>query len=110
MDEAFQIEAQALAQVLDELDYFQVLKIGQNASPPEIKAAYYRESRAYHPDRFSTLPQSELKDNIGKIYKRINEAYVCLRDDTKRTKYLADVLGADRQKKLRFVEASEQEL
>jgi DnaJ-class molecular chaperone len=110
MDEAFQIEAQALAQVLDELDYFQVLKVGQAANPAEIKAAYYRESRAYHPDRFSTLPSSELKEQIGRIYKRINEAYVCLRDDTKRSKYLADIIGPERQKKLRFVEASEQEL
>ena len=110
MDEAFQIETQALAQILEELDYFQILKIGQNASPNEIKAAYYRESRAYHPDRFSTLAAGELKDNIGRIYKRINEAYVCLRDDVKRMKYMGDVLGPDRQKKLRFVEASEQEL
>ena len=110
MDEAFQIETQALAQILEELDYFQILKIGQNASPNEIKAAYYRESRAYHPDRFSTLEAGELKDNIGRIYKRINEAYVCLRGDVKRMKYKADVLGPDRQKKLRFVEASEQEL
>jgi DnaJ-class molecular chaperone len=110
MDEAFQIEAQALAQVLDELDYFQILKIGQNASPGEIKGAYYRESRAYHPDRFSNLPPSEMKEMIGRIYKRINEAYVCLREDVKRTKYLADVLGPERQKKLRFVEASEQEM
>jgi DnaJ-class molecular chaperone len=110
MDEAFEIEAQALAQILDELDYFQILKVGQNAIPNEIKAAYYRESRAYHPDRFSTLPPGELKDNIGKIYKRINEAYVCLREDSKRVKYLADIIGPERQKKLRFVEASEQEL
>ncbi len=110
MDEAFEIEAQALAQILDELDYFQILKVGQGATPSEIKAAYYRESRAYHPDRFSTLPPGEMKENIGKIYKRINEAYVCLREDTKRTKYLADVLGPERQKKLRFVEASEQEM
>jgi len=110
MDEAFEIEARALAQVLEELDYFQILKIGQNVSPGELKAAYYRESRAYHPDRFSTLPAGEIKDIIGRIYKRINEAYVCLRDDTKRAKYLADVLGPERQKKLRFVEASEQEL
>ena len=80
-NEAFEIEAQALAQILDELDYFQILKIAQHASPVEIKAAYYRESRAYHPDRYSTLPPGELKDNIGRIYKRINEAYVCLRDD-----------------------------
>src|SRR5467141_4395767 len=110
MDEAFEIEARALAQVLEELDYFQILKIGNNAHTGEIKAAYYRESRAYHPDRFSTLPPGEIKDTIGRIYKRINEAYVCLRDDVKRTKYLADVLGPERQKKLRFVEASEQEM
>src|SRR5438445_11536069 len=110
MDEAFEIEAQALAQVLDELDYFQVLKIGQNASPPDIKAAHYRESRAYHPDRFSTLPAGDLKEKIGRIYKRINEAYVCLSDDTKRTNDLADLLDPERQKKLRFVDASEQEL
>src|SRR6267143_7092950 len=103
MDEAFEIEARALAQVLEELDYFQILKIGQAASPAEIKAAYYRESRAYHPDRFSTLPPGELKDNIGRIYKRINEAYVCLREDSKRIKYLADIIGGERQKKLRFV-------
>jgi DnaJ-class molecular chaperone len=109
-DEAFEIEAQALAQILDELDYFQILKVGQNATPAEIKIAYYRESRAYHPDRFNSLPASEMKENIGKIYKRINEAYVCLRDDTRRMKYLGDILGADRQKKLRFVEASEQEM
>ena len=110
MDEAFEIEAQALAQILDELDYFQILKVGQNATPAEIKSAYYRESRAYHPDKFSSLPASELKENIGKIYKRINEAYVCLRDDTKRMKYLADISGPERAKKLRFIEASEQEL
>jgi DnaJ-class molecular chaperone len=110
MDEAFEIEAQALAQILDELDYFQILKVGQNATPSEIKHAYYRESRSYHPDRFSSLPASGMKENIGKIYKRINEAYVCLRDDSRRAKYLADILGVDRQRKLRFVEASEQEL
>jgi curved DNA-binding protein CbpA len=110
MDDAFEIEAQALAQILDELDYFQILKVNQAASPGEIKAAYYRESRAYHPDRFSTLPNGDLKDHIGKIYKRINEAYVCLREDTKRMKYLGDILSPERQKKLRFVEASEQEM
>ena len=110
MDDTFEIEAAALAQVLDELDYFQVLKVGQTASPNDIKTAYYRESRAYHPDRFYQLPNLDLKESIGRIYKRINEAYVCLRDDVKRTKYLADVNGPDRAKKLRFVEASEQEL
>ena len=110
MDDTFEIEAAALAQVLDELDYFQILKISQSAGPGEIKLAYYRESRAYHPDRFYQLGNVELKESIGRIYKRINEAYVCLRDDVKRTRYLGDISGPDRQRKLRFVEASEQEM
>src|SRR5256885_3984238 len=110
MDDTFEIEAHALAQVLDELDYFQILKIGQGTAPGEIKAAYYRESRAYHPDRFFRTENAELREAVGRIYKRINEAYVCLRDDAKRSKYLADMTGPDRHKKLRFVEASEQEL
>jgi DnaJ-class molecular chaperone len=109
-DDGFEIEALALAQVLDELDYFQILKIGQTASPAEIKIAYYRESRAYHPDRYFQLESGELKDAIGRIYKRINEAYVCLRDDVRRSKYLGDITSPDRARKLRFVEASEQEM
>src|SRR5256885_14807339 len=110
MDDTFEIEAHALAQVLDELDYFQILKIGQGTAPGEIKAAYYRESRAYHPDRFCQTENADLKEAVGRIYKRINEAYVCLRDDARRSKYLTDVSGPDRQRKLRFVEQSEQEL
>ena len=110
MDDTFEIEAHALAQVLDELDYFQILKIGQGTAPGEIKAAYYRESRAYHPDRFFRTESADLREAVGRIYKRINEAYVCLRDDARRSKYLVDVSGPDRQKKLRFVEQSEQEL
>ena len=110
IDEAFEIEAQALAQILDELDYFQILKVTPAASPAEIKSAYYRESRAYHPDRFFQTTRVELGESVGKIYKRINEAYVCLRDEARRSKYAVDVSGAERQRKLRFVEASEQEL
>ena len=110
IDEAFEIEAQALAQIMDELDYFQILKIPQTASPPEVKRSYYRESRTYHPDRFFLMGGGELKDALSRIYKRINEAYVCLRDDARRAKYIADVNSPDRAKRLRFVEASEQEL
>lgn len=109
-DAAFDVEVQALVQVLDELDYFQILKVAQTANPSEIKQAYYRESRAYHPDRFFQVADQALKDAVGRIYKRINEAYVILRDDAKRTKYAADISSPERQKKLRFVEASEQEL
>lgn len=107
MDAGFIIEVEALAGALDDLDYYGILKVAQGATPAEIKAAYHRESRAYHPDRFATLPEGELKEMIHRIYRRINEAYTTLRDDRKRARYLADVTGPDRAKKLRFTEAEE---
>lgn len=107
MDSQFQIEVEALAGALDQLDYFGVLKIPQTATPPEIKAAYYRESRAYHPDRFAAYPDPAFRDLVGRIYRRVNEAYTVLRDDRRRAKYLQDVTGPERAQKLRFTEADE---
>ena len=110
MDQQFRHEVEALGQALDELDYFGVLKLPQSAGVAEIKAAYHRESRAYHPDRFAALPDQALREQLGRIYRRINEAYTVLRDDAKRRKYVADVGGPDRARKLRFTEADEAEV
>ncbi len=107
MDPSFLIEVETLAAALDQLDYFGILKVPQGAGPAEIKAAYYRESRAFHPDRYAALPSAELKDMIGRIYRRVNEAYTVLRDDRKRIKYTQDIAGPDRASKLRFTEADE---
>lgn len=109
IDPVFEIETQAVAAILDELDYFQALKLEQSATPADIKNAYFRESRTYHPDRYFTLPEGELKTAITRIYKRLNEAWVCLRDDVKRTRYLRDINGPERASKLRYTDASEEE-
>jgi DnaJ-class molecular chaperone len=107
MDVHFIMEAEGRAAALDRLDYFEVLGLSQSANAQEVKAAYYRESRAYHPDRFAALPSPELRDLLGRVYRRINEAYTILRDDVKRQRYLADVTSPDRARKLRFTEADE---
>jgi DnaJ-class molecular chaperone len=110
MDAQFLMEVETLALALDQLDYYGVLKLDQGAGAADVKAAYYRESRAYHPDRFAAVENAEVRELIGRIYRRINEAYTVLRDDRKRVKYLADVSGPDRLKKLRFTEAEESEV
>ena len=110
MDGRLITEVEALVGVLDQLDYFGVLKVAQTASPAEIKAAYYRESRAYHPDRFAAVPDARLRDLVGRVYRRVNEAYTVLRDDRKRAKYAADVNGPERARKLRFTEVEEAEV
>ena len=99
----------ALAARLKTLDYFQILSLEKDATPAEIKAAFHRWSRAYHPDRFYQLADSELKHRVNEVYKRITEAYYVLRDDAKRKGYLSDISGPDRAQKLRFTEASEVE-
>lgn len=108
-DPAFEIETQVLAQTIDELDYFQILKVAQDATAGQVKKAYYAESRSFHPDKFYQLPDGDLKDNVFKIYKRITEAYTILRDAEKRAKYTADINGPERAEKLRFTEQSEAE-
>jgi len=107
MDPGFIIEVEALAAALDQLDYFGVLKLPQGAGHAEIKAAYYRESRAYHPDRFAAYPDAAFREVVGKIYRRVNEAYTVLRDDKRRARYVQDIGGPERAQKLRFTEADE---
>lgn len=107
MDVSFIMEVEERAAALDGLDYFEVLRLPAGAGAAEVKAAYYRESRAYHPDRFAALPSPELRALIARIYRRVNEAYTVLRDDRKRQRYLADVSGPERVLKLRFTEVDE---
>ena len=110
MDVEFLQELEGRSAALESLDYYEVLRIPTSAGPAEIKAAYYRESRRYHPDRYAAVESAELRESIGRIYRRVNEAYTVLRDDVRRRKYLADVSGPERAQKLRFTEAEESEV
>jgi curved DNA-binding protein CbpA len=107
MNASFRIEVETLAGALDQIDYFAVLKVTVTATPAEIRAAYHRESRVYHPDRYAAVDDEELRDAVGRVYRRINEAYTVLRDDVRRRRYAADVAGPDRERKLRFSEDDE---
>ncbi|MBU3916431.1 DnaJ domain-containing protein [bacterium] len=68
-------------------DYYEVLEIKKNATKAEIKKAYKKMAMKYHPDRNKGEKQAEEK------FKKINEAYAVLSDDTKRKQY--DQFGAE---------------
>jgi molecular chaperone DnaJ len=61
-------------------DYYEILSVAKQASADEIKKAYRKLARVYHPD-VSKEPESEAK------FKEINEAYEVLSDEQKRTTY-----------------------
>jgi curved DNA-binding protein len=67
-------------------DYYQTLGVPRNAGGDEIKKAYRKLAKQYHPDRNRGKKEAEEK------FKEINEAYEVLSDPQKRARY--DRLGS----------------
>ncbi len=69
------------------IDYYKVLELDKNAEADDIKKAYRKLARKYHPDLNPNDKEAE------KRFKEINEANEVLSDADKRKKY--DQYGAD---------------
>ena len=64
----------------DKRDYYEVLGVSKQASPDEIKRAYRKKAKKYHPD-INKDPGAEEK------FKEIQEAYEVLSDPNKKATY-----------------------
>ena len=65
----------------DKRDYYEVLGVSKTATDDELKKAYRKLAKQYHPDLHPGDKEAEAK------FKEINEAYEVLSDADKRAKY-----------------------
>ena len=65
----------------DKRDYYEVLGIAKGASEAEIKSAYRKLAKKYHPDLNPGDKTAEEK------FKEVGEAYEVLSDPDKKAKY-----------------------
>jgi curved DNA-binding protein CbpA len=67
-------------------DYYEVLKIGRQASAEQVRDAYHALARKYHPDRFHQS-DAELRRRVDSAFARIARAYETLGDESARGAY-----------------------
>ncbi|XP_063854446.1 dnaJ homolog subfamily A member 3, mitochondrial-like [Scylla paramamosain] len=70
-------------------DYYEVLGVSKNASEKEIKKAYYKLAKKYHPDVNRDDPAAQKK------FTEVSEAYEVLGDEERRRNY--DTIGRSGQ-------------
>mgnify|MGYP002570744165 CR=1 FL=1 len=70
-----------MKKLAEKRDYYEVLGVSKGASDDEIKKAFRKMSKKYHPDLNPNNKEAEKK------FKEVNEAYQVLSDPEKKSKY-----------------------
>ena len=68
------------------MDYYAVLDLEKSAGDSEIRKAYFKKSKEYHPDKHSN-EEEDLKEEFSRKFKLAKEAYELLSDHDKRKMY-----------------------
>lgn len=72
---------------LPDQNYYQILGIDSKASSNDIKKAYFRLAKLYHPDKFRGEEYKDLKKHIDEIFNKISQAHKVLTSVSKRSEY-----------------------
>ena len=67
--------------------YYEMLEIPIKATLPEIKTAYFKLAKSFHPDKYHQETDIKLQQRIQDAFTEIARGYETLKDDTKRETY-----------------------
>jgi tetratricopeptide (TPR) repeat protein len=81
MDQAERQDIVRMAQlVVESNDDYEILGLTPPATPAEVKRAYHRLAKKYHPDRHQQDADAETIACLGNIFARVRQAYEKLKD------------------------------
>ncbi len=72
---------------IDREDYFAMLGLPQDATPEEVRAAYFGLAKSWHPDRLP-VELAHIRDACARVFSRMSEAHATLADAERRTEYM----------------------
>lgn len=75
-------------------DHFEVLGIAPEAAEAEVKEAYFRLARRFHPDAHHDPSLADLRDELEAVFNRIGAASKVLSDPQRRAEYESGLLVA----------------
>ncbi|MBI3805139.1 MAG: DUF4388 domain-containing protein [Nitrospirae bacterium] len=81
---------------LESQNHYDVLKVASTAGREQIKRAYFRLAKEYHPDRHFEADMASVKKELESLFTRITQAYDTLLTEKKRRVYDADLASGKR--------------
>ncbi len=77
------------------MNYFEILGVDQSTPPEQIKPAYVRLAKEYHPDSLGPNAPTLVEKTANQIFDLVSRAYRVLSDEGERKDYLKSLSGKD---------------
>lgn len=74
-------------------DYFVLLEVARDVDARDLKRAYFRLSKEFHPDRYYRKNTGPFGPWLAQIFETLSKAFEVLADATSRQRYLASMTG-----------------
>lgn len=84
---AMREEVLGLLEGLESRSLYEMLGVAEDAGDGEIRKAYFKAAKRFHPDALNYMGLAEIKDEAARVFARIAEANDVLRDAAKRADY-----------------------
>jgi curved DNA-binding protein CbpA len=86
-DLEFVEKVETLYKKCQSMDHYSILGIEKGATPDQIRRAYYKTAKEFHPDKHFYISSGTLKSKLSEVFFYITEAYKTLSDPKLREQY-----------------------